>query len=673
MNNYDKIRILWIDDLDGKPDTYEEPEKKLPLELQDYFEIIKHQDIHDQSSIGTPEHFNKYYGHFWKEQNESDICNFTPEIIAMDYNLNLWRETIHKFTTSPNNSDGISVELSSSLDDDSDSPKKIRILTESEKLKENSDANFEGLILGIFISSMLNSHPVAVIPMTRYGDSLRNKPEVKAIHLICKDILDIEFSQFGVAGNDRTWNKILKGGVRVLRERIKELYDKEQIDISPSDLKALINTENHEVLTLHSPFATRCLPVEGLFIDAPVSERRAKIKVWAKELFELKVNYQDWIDAMILADTVWAAYHDNKLIKEREALSLDNHSFTKEKVKSTFIKHMDLLSPVLFPIIKKEIDLQKPGWLERVNRGCHAGESKFTMINIEQDPQQTIKLLLQEWHSVFSDKFNAIDYTLLKDLKIARNKYIHNDDKSKDSKKGDKEDKVKADKDKEDKVKADIALALEKIKNLFNSVSAEREANAVDIDFNNLQRNIYFNATCKPKSVDILHTGKYSSKARRWGVLIITLKLLQMLLKIKNHSEQEGSNRFELDDTDRIKMTTGPIVYTSDLYLALFPAPFAQYDYFHEGKYERGANYWTKLLYRLKDLKNIGGDIGDLALNPEHILAGEDWVAHKSYGLHSDERQILRSLALDSNNKEELLSYEPIRRVLWGKTKDGDR
>lgn len=311
----DKIRILWIDDCEGRDAGYMYPEKTLPTgEFEQYFQIVRHPDIPGPSTMGTPQEFGTCFGPFWWGTGDTDIL--PPEIIAMDYNLRKWLDA--KVVVTKKQSKMPSY-LKSGVS------KHSGVVDENSSSGENREwkAGFEGLVLGIFTSSLLHQHPIGIVPMTNYGDLLENIPEVRALHLISKEILHIDYSKFGVSGEDRSWDKVLRKGVKALRVRIENLYEDGQIILSPSDLMALSEDANHGILTISSTHVERRLPVQGLFIDAPEEERDEAIRKWAKDLMStVMVDCEELKQAQELAGQVWDAYNNNKLVEERRNLSL---------------------------------------------------------------------------------------------------------------------------------------------------------------------------------------------------------------------------------------------------------------------------------------------------------------------------------------------------------------
>ncbi len=315
ITNYDKIRILWIDDCEGQDAGYMYPEKMLPSgELERYFTIVGHPDIPGPSTIRTPKDFGTCFSPFWWGVGDTKL--FPPEIIGMDYNLQKWIDTKVRVTEQ---SDEVPPYLMSGAS------KPSGVTSESGTSGRNNEwtAGFEGLVLGIFTSSLLHQHPIGIVPMTNYGDLLENVPEVRALHLISKEILHIDYSKFGVSGEDRSWEKVLMKGVKALRVRIEGLYESGQIVLSPSDLMILANDASHGVLTIRSPHALRRLPIQGLFMDIPEEKRDSAIHTWARELMRtVMVDCEELKQARELAGKVWEAYNNDEQVSNRKNLSL---------------------------------------------------------------------------------------------------------------------------------------------------------------------------------------------------------------------------------------------------------------------------------------------------------------------------------------------------------------
>ncbi|MBC2714955.1 MAG: hypothetical protein HF978_06560 [Desulfobacteraceae bacterium] len=312
---YDKIRILWIDDCEGQDAGYMYPEKKLPDELAKYFQIVNHSAIPGPSSIRTSSDFGTCFGPFW--WGSGDTSKFPPEIIAMDYNLRKWTDTHGKVNDERNNesTDPLSVSQSNKS--------KFVVTSDPSKKDVGMKAGFEGLVMGIFISSLLYQHPIGIVPMTNYGNLLEDVSEVRTLHLISKEILNIDYSEFGVSGEDRSWTNVIKKGVQALRARIENLYETFQITLSPSDLMALTESADHGVLTMHSPHAERKFSINGLFIDIPEENRAEAIQKWARDLLQtVMVDCDELKQAQELCGTVWNAYDNDELVKDRKNLSL---------------------------------------------------------------------------------------------------------------------------------------------------------------------------------------------------------------------------------------------------------------------------------------------------------------------------------------------------------------
>lgn len=315
IDNFEKIRILWIDDCPDLHTGFMYPEQDLPEDLARYFTIIRHPEIPGPSSIRTSADWAQFRT-FWGAVPESHSL-FPPEIIAMDYNLSKWADT----------SDNGNIRDTSDHAHGSLAPKeKTIILDDTSNVNRNFSlyAGFEGLVLGIFSSAMLHRHPIGIVPMTNYGDLLAHIPEVRALHFVSKEILDIDFSSFSVSGVDRKWKIVLNKGTKALRNRIDGLYETHQIVLSPTDLMGMFELPgSQQVLKIQSPYASRSLPVQGLFLDVPADIRDDAISNWAQSLLKF-VTVECYVlkKAQELADIIWAAYNNSALVNARERLSI---------------------------------------------------------------------------------------------------------------------------------------------------------------------------------------------------------------------------------------------------------------------------------------------------------------------------------------------------------------
>ena len=311
-----RLRILWIDDCEGDDTGYMYPEDELPSEeLQRYFRIVTHPDIPKPSTIRTPQDFKTCFGPFLDGDGVSDML--PPELIAMDYVLKKWRGA--KVQVVPGSSKTIPPSLRSSAS----RPAGLIDGGVNSGKEHESAGKFEGLVLGVFIGSLLHDHPIGMVPMTNYGDLLEDIAEVRALHQVSREVLHIDYSEFGTSGEDRSWETVLKKGVKALRARIEDLYARGRIVLSPSDLMALATNAKQEVLTLRSIHALRKLPVQGLFIDVPAETRVGAIKKWATDLLEtVMVDCEELRQAEELSSQVWAAYSDDELVNARKNLSL---------------------------------------------------------------------------------------------------------------------------------------------------------------------------------------------------------------------------------------------------------------------------------------------------------------------------------------------------------------
>ena len=165
--------------------------------------------------------------------------------------------------------------------------------------------------------------------------------------------------------------------------------------------------------------------------------------------------------------------------------------------------------------------------------------------------------------------------------------------------------------------------------------------------------------------VDIISTGNYSDRIRRWASLFITLDMLKKLIRIRKHVDA-----LRISDYAAVNYTC-PVLTTDDLFLALFPASKGAIVLpWHTGKeLKNTAETWpTSML----DWKSEGVKCerrkGDLALSVHDLLDGKGWEPEGPYGITDSERLVLRGFALEDEDFTET-DWRTCGRaelVLWG-------
>lgn len=323
MNDFDKIRVLWIDDRE-EADGY--PESQItPMEYQKWFEIV-HPFSHDDAlSFRSVNEFTPVITKFWFDGDSSVL---PAEIIATDYNLSKLGGT---GVGSQNSKD---VENQIAQDDDNNSQKNESYETSSMTHRE---VNFEGLLISLFYGTLTFKHPAAIVPMTRYLSKMPT--EAETLHTLVEPFLGVDFQYIGL--EDRRWESILKEGTKHLRNRIADLYKSGDIVVSLTDLIALSEGhEGHNVLTILSPHASKSLPLEGLFIDISDSDKTSHIQEWSNRLLSSHITQDQYILANQLHKTIWSTYNNDLLINEHAEFSqlhLTDQSNPKyEKLKNTY-------------------------------------------------------------------------------------------------------------------------------------------------------------------------------------------------------------------------------------------------------------------------------------------------------------------------------------------------
>jgi hypothetical protein len=315
MAAYDKLRILWIDDREADDPTYQYPEPELPKEYEPYFTIIRH-PRGGLSSVRNPQEFSDLFGPFWAGVDRE---SFPAEIIAMDYVLSKWSPEEIKSRSDRKTEDDRFNQVDQAN-------RSTGLRTDIPRSADGRIVGFEGLMIGIFYASLTCDYPAGLVPMTNYGDLMEGVNEVRALHAMSKPLLDIDYSNFGVSGTDRSWRNVLSQGLKSLRYRITSLFLSRRIILSLANIVAMKGDPDEAVLTIRSNYGTRRLPVAGLFADvAEPSERVRQIVVWSEELLT-EAGDEDPFEAIAEASSVaeahWSRYLKNTaVIEERWRLS----------------------------------------------------------------------------------------------------------------------------------------------------------------------------------------------------------------------------------------------------------------------------------------------------------------------------------------------------------------
>jgi len=316
VNNqqYDKIRVLWIEDLPGR--AAQEATLEETLERYDtFFEIVGE----NKSACRSFEQYDTLLGHhfsYLKNKGGHQKSPLPVEIIAADYDLS-------KFNPGSEKTGDKNRRSQHNYSDMRGSSGSKFIQDECEQLSDGStllspDYNdYDGCIINAMYLSEFSSHPCGSIITTYQEPSLRHKCAKKLEnHLLRCYEIDVTFSV-------RTWTSVLHAGVKALRNRIKQLYEAEQIILFLPELMKLLESKKDQIiLTIKSSHALRKLPVQGLFIDVHENDRDMAIHDWVKNLLESKVTIESFIYAKKLAKDIWSTYNDDSLINDYMKLSL---------------------------------------------------------------------------------------------------------------------------------------------------------------------------------------------------------------------------------------------------------------------------------------------------------------------------------------------------------------
>ncbi|MGD1904817.1 MAG: hypothetical protein ACFB0C_02350 [Leptolyngbyaceae cyanobacterium] len=300
MPDFDRIRILWIDDL---PTVQTED---LGF-LSEFFEIVAKEgkpcwlrSIDDYEEIRA-EHENC---------NQHDSSPYLPvEIVSADYDLS-------KFS----GNDSVGPRNFEGAEKPKRPPTKQKLSGKIVKEINPDDVNhedFDGCLINLFYLSDFSNHPCGSV-VTTYQDPNRQNRVAKKLETHMERI-------YGIAPlypSQKNWDIILSTGTVALRKRIKRLYEDSKIVLSVSDLIAMADGVNASVLTLKSEFTTRKLPVRGLFIDCKDNEEMAStISEWASMLLQLKVSREHYRFAKEVAEKIWNTYNDDELLSSYQEFS----------------------------------------------------------------------------------------------------------------------------------------------------------------------------------------------------------------------------------------------------------------------------------------------------------------------------------------------------------------
>jgi hypothetical protein len=296
--SYDKLRVLWIEDLPGLGVQKEDIE-----DFGQYFEVVKGAN---SSAVRSIEEYNALLvDHFnvLKDAKTMENSQFPVDIVSADYDLSKFTPgSDHVGDKNRKDSDDYAEKRSSSHTN-AEQSKSLRDSGE-ELLQNPSYDDYDGCIINTMYLAEFNAHPCGSVVTTYQEPSKRHKCAKKLEkHLERCYQIDLSFT------GKRTWETILSAGVDALRRRIEHLNKAGHIVISLSDLMAIVDNAEHEIITIRSPHALRRLPLKGLFIDVEDENKRSlAIQEWAEKLFENIVNRTSFKTALQIVDELWAFY-----------------------------------------------------------------------------------------------------------------------------------------------------------------------------------------------------------------------------------------------------------------------------------------------------------------------------------------------------------------------------
>ena len=310
IQKYDKISVLWIEDL---PDIGLQSEGL--GEFGEFFKVIGNANTDAVRTIEEYDNLLVRHSKVLKENNSSIISPFPVEIVSADYDLSKFK-TGNNIVGDKNRKFGSNFEdLRSSSKSRANHDKSSHVSEEVQLQSPNYD-DYDGCIINTMYLSEFFTHPCGSVVTTYQEPSSRHRCAKKLEkHLERCYQIDLAFS------GKRTWESILSAGVDALRKRICKLYDSGDIVLSPSDLMAMAEDAGHDVLTMTSSYGLRRLPVQGLFIDIPQDKRNSAIQEWVEGLLKTKITRQQYERASELATMIWSKYNDDNLVSEQEQLS----------------------------------------------------------------------------------------------------------------------------------------------------------------------------------------------------------------------------------------------------------------------------------------------------------------------------------------------------------------
>jgi len=322
MKAHDRIAILIIDDRpEGLYQIHDDPVLNypdVPPELSHLFEV---------GWIASPGEGRQY----------RDICrsishrnprtlgqlHVVPEIIVADYALLDDRRSVRqRFPARPE-----IVERVSPLS----ALKRVAVslgieVSESQEWPGSiDDRDTTGCFLGGLLLATFADHPSCAISLSAWTqDQLEHK------HAGYFEWLLEEDSQGALLADGRFeggWQVVFDRMLPRLRKRIEKLIAGRVVVPSLYDLLALATDKEHSIVTLDSKYCRKQYPVDGLFGDIPVKDRRNEVRDWASrivtsitshwkaghQVLEDGIGIGDLEFARALTDRLWDAWLDEEM------------------------------------------------------------------------------------------------------------------------------------------------------------------------------------------------------------------------------------------------------------------------------------------------------------------------------------------------------------------------
>ena len=181
-----------------------------------------------------------------------------------------------------------------------------------------------GLYSGIEVLRLFRNHACIGIPATR------NKAKRESLHSFSKYYEWLNENDLSTAldrkeRDNKSWDSIIKDGVKQLKIRIINLVETNKITLNLSQLMEYAGDNipkepDKRILSFQTAYGVRHLPLDGLFIDSPKKERELAIAEWAKIVLQI-FKTGPYKTARDISTKLIQAYQAVPVIRNRVRLS----------------------------------------------------------------------------------------------------------------------------------------------------------------------------------------------------------------------------------------------------------------------------------------------------------------------------------------------------------------